>query len=78
MEKEDIERIEKIEGQIAAIGMTLHALICDLPNNTGLLATIHERSEQMQSRLLPSHAPDKVLEGAQGWIHQWIVKPQQS
>ncbi|MDL5036820.1 hypothetical protein QRD40_10725 [Comamonas sp. Y6] len=72
MNNEELQRLERIEGQIEAIGMVLNALIAKHPEKQALLDVLQERSETMQVKLLSSHVPDAVLEGVEGFVRQWI------
>ena len=75
MTDEEIRRIEHIEGQIAAIGLTLNLIVETHTDPSGFRDAIRSRSERMQARLLASHVPDAVLAGAEAFVHQWLVKP---
>jgi len=75
MNDDDTKRIQFLEGQAAAIGMTLQVLIERTTNNAPLISDIQERAERLQARLLSTRAPDPVREGAQDWVRQWIPKP---
>jgi len=68
-------RFERLEGQLAAAGMALNLFIELHPDPAELVAAIHARSEKLQSTLLAKPVPDAVLQGAQSFVDQWLVKP---
>lgn len=70
----ELERIERLEGSVHALGLVLNAVIRHSPAKEDLLAAIHETAEQMQAKLLASHVPDSVREGAAQFLNQWIQK----
>lgn len=73
MDEETRLRIESLEGQVAAAGLVVNALIGEHPYPTELIATIQQRFERMQSRLLASHVPDEVIGSAHRWMHMWVT-----
>ena len=74
MSDEEQARLERIEGQIAAIGMTLNVMLKNAANQTELIDLILERAERLQAHLLASHVPDEVRESAEKFVHQWVGK----
>lgn len=74
MTPEEIARVQRIEGQIAAIGMILNALVKESADPQALLAALTLRAEKMQAGLLASQQPDPLREGADDFFYQWISK----
>ena len=57
------ERIIKLEGQLAALGMAVQALLKHHPNRSAVAQTLHESYEHALSRALSRTFPDAFLDG---------------
>jgi DNA-binding FrmR family transcriptional regulator len=71
---EEKDQLQRIEGQIAAIGMALNLLIEGGADPAAFSDAIRNRSERLQARLLASHVPDAVREAAETFVYQWLVR----
>ena len=55
MTEEETTRLERIEGQIAAVIVALRLLILERPQNDSLINDLHDQIDDLQSTLPAAH-----------------------
>ena len=74
MDEPEAKHLMRIEGQIAAIGMTLRTLVESHSNPKALRNRVQAQCELLQSSLRSRDASDDVKEGAHLFVNRWIQK----